>query len=351
MKLLIVTQVVDRNDPILGFFHRWIEEFAKHCESVEVICLREGEYSLPKNVHVYSLGKERGPKPSFVYGVSFLRKAYSLRNQYDTVFVHMNVEYVLLAGLLWKTMKKKISLWYTHGTVSTKLRVAVALSDVVFTASPLSLRLETNKKRIMGHGMDQEVFPLLSPPEGRISFITVGRVSAVKNLHVLIEVLALLKKEGLEATLSVIGDVVTEKDVLYKRELEELVEKEGLEEHVRFLGSKNKKEIQGELSKSHAFLHASSTGSLDKAPLEALLCGVPVVSTNQEIGGSMTGAYFANQNTEAFAALLKKLMDEKPWGSMERREAAREYVVTHHGLKTLIERLVAELSITRSLIP
>ena len=23
MKLLIVTQIIDKNDPILGFFHRW----------------------------------------------------------------------------------------------------------------------------------------------------------------------------------------------------------------------------------------------------------------------------------------------------------------------------------------
>lgn len=29
VKLLIITQKIDINDPILGFFHKWIEEFAK----------------------------------------------------------------------------------------------------------------------------------------------------------------------------------------------------------------------------------------------------------------------------------------------------------------------------------
>ena len=29
MKLLLVTQNVDRTDPILGFFHQWVEEIAK----------------------------------------------------------------------------------------------------------------------------------------------------------------------------------------------------------------------------------------------------------------------------------------------------------------------------------
>lgn len=58
MRLLIVTQKVDKNDPILGFFHRWIEEFSKHCEKLTVICLQAGEFKLPANVTVLSLGKE-----------------------------------------------------------------------------------------------------------------------------------------------------------------------------------------------------------------------------------------------------------------------------------------------------
>ena len=30
MKLLICTQAADRDDPVLGFFYRWIEEFKKY---------------------------------------------------------------------------------------------------------------------------------------------------------------------------------------------------------------------------------------------------------------------------------------------------------------------------------
>lgn len=36
MKLLIVTQVVDTEDPALGFFVRWIEELARHHSLGEV---------------------------------------------------------------------------------------------------------------------------------------------------------------------------------------------------------------------------------------------------------------------------------------------------------------------------
>jgi len=59
MKLLIVTQKVDIQDDNLGFFHRWIEGFAEHYESIVVICLQKREFNLPANVRVLSLGKEK----------------------------------------------------------------------------------------------------------------------------------------------------------------------------------------------------------------------------------------------------------------------------------------------------
>lgn len=131
MNLLILTQKVDRDDPILGFFHRWIEEFSNHCDKVTVICLSLGKYDLPKNVKVLSLGKEEqlrkrpdlGNFKRSVLGEQLNRLKYiwhfykyiwQERKNYDSVFVHMNQEYVLLGGLIWKLFGKKVMLWRNH---------------------------------------------------------------------------------------------------------------------------------------------------------------------------------------------------------------------------------------------
>src|SRR3989344_232174 len=113
MRLLIVTQKVDKKDPILGFFHRWIEEFAKNFEKVTVVCLEKGEYNLPTNVKVLSLGKEeRRSKAEYIS--RFYRYIWQERKNYDAVFVHMNQEYVLLGWKFWKLWGKKIFLWRNH---------------------------------------------------------------------------------------------------------------------------------------------------------------------------------------------------------------------------------------------
>ncbi len=81
----------------LGFFHRWIVEIAKRCDSVHVICLKEGRHQLPANVTVHSLGKEGGTL-SRQYVTRFYRYIWRYRKEYDSVFVHMNSEYVCLGG-------------------------------------------------------------------------------------------------------------------------------------------------------------------------------------------------------------------------------------------------------------
>ncbi|NLE07312.1 MAG: glycosyltransferase family 4 protein, partial [Parcubacteria group bacterium] len=105
MRLLVVTQKIDQNDPILGFFHNWVLKLSEKFEKISVICLEKGKYDLPSNVKVYSLGKESG-RSKIKYVKNFLNFILGLHKDYDAVFVHMNQEYVLIGGFFWKLMRK-----------------------------------------------------------------------------------------------------------------------------------------------------------------------------------------------------------------------------------------------------
>ena len=81
MKLFIVTQIVDRNDPVLGFFIEWVRFLASEVESIELVGLKVGEYDVPENVTVHTLGKESGPQSSLVYSWRLAALAWRLRHK------------------------------------------------------------------------------------------------------------------------------------------------------------------------------------------------------------------------------------------------------------------------------
>ncbi len=303
MKLLIVTQVVDKNDPVLGFFHHWLEEFSKHFDSIQVICLKKGEYRLPPNVIVHSLGKEKTPSTindmiyHIIYRVQyawrFLKLVYGLRKEYDAVFVHMNPEYLALTGLDWRLMRKKIALWYTHKSVDMKLRIAEWFADIVFTASKESFRLASKKVRVMGHGIDTDYW---TPDEHSMrasDLLSVGRLMPTKRHDLAIR---LAHEEGVSLRIAGEGP---------ERERLEALAQE-LQASVVFLGPCTEETLREEYRRAARLVHRSETGSLDKVVLEAASCGCLVDSTDP-----------------AISAL----------------PLTREYVRTHHSLASLIPRI------------
>lgn len=275
MKLLIVTQVIDTEHPVLGFFHRWVEEFAKHCEQVHVICLQAGRHSLPANVTVHSLGKEAG-KGRFTYLVRFCRLIWKLRREYDSVFVHMNQVYVILGGLFWRVWGKRIGLWYMHGSVPFSLRIAEKLTHQIFTGSPESFRLKSSKLTVTGHGIDTEHFKPLEV-EKDLDVITVGRITESKNLKELVRLHKEIHSQT-GATLTVVGGAVTQEEQVYEDELKNLVTELELENRVRFPGRIPQAELPAYLNRAKVFVTVAQNGSLDKAVLEAMACSLFVVS-------------------------------------------------------------------------
>ena len=260
MKLLICTQTVDNQDSDLGFFVRWIEEFAKHCEKVTVICLRDGGLTIADNVKVYEIGKAAS---STQKAVRLLSLVWKLRKEYDVVFVHMNPEYAVVAGILWRLMSKRIAIWYTHKSVNLKLRIATLFAHVVFTASKESFRLRTKKLHIMGHGIDTDFF---SPDQTVVRgdwLLSVGRLMPSKRHDLAIRIAARENKE-----LRIAGEGPE------RANLEALARE--LNVAVRFLGGLTQAQLRDEYRTAAYFIHTSETGSLDKVVLEALACGLHV---------------------------------------------------------------------------
>jgi len=339
MRLLLVTQVVDQHDPILGFFHAWVIEFAKQVEQIEIICLREGTHSLPENVRVHTLGKKEKGRGVFVrvaYIIRFFSVLWKLRNSYDAVFVHMNPEYVVLAGWWWHLTGKRIGLWYTHKHVGIWLRVAEWFSHYVFTASKESFRLASKKVQVMGHGIDVDAIPeRTTSEEGTTRFITIGRIAPVKNLLLQIEALALLPSTFRWSYVCV-GGPATIEDKEYAELVRARAQELSLGARVMFTGPLPHTEALQALSNADVFIHTSDTGSLDKVLLEALAAGLRIVTTS-DLLPEAPNILRAETSPVSIGEMVMK--------SEENTEDSRTYVALNHGLKNLIVRVIATLSI------
>lgn len=336
MKLLIVTQTLDRNDPVLGFFHQWISEFSKRFESVHVIALSVGEHSLPENVRVHTLGKENGSS-KIARTLGYVSLLYSLRNEYTHVFVHMNPEYVLGGGLLWRALSKKVGLWYVHGKVSWRLQAAEMLVDRIFTASKGSCRITSSKIRVLGHGIDTELFSpkaVEHPP----TVITVGRLSPSKKIELIIDAMRKVLASVPNSLARVVGGAGAPVESAYAEGVAETAKKHGvlLEKPVVHA------DVPSVLHLADVFMNASRTASLDKAVLEAMSCGVVPVTSNPAFAEMLSDlGLMVSEDADAFAERARELL-----ANTEQRkklsEAVRQIIVEKHSLPRLMDVLQSE---------
>lgn len=288
MKLLILTQKVDINDDLLGFFHGWLEKLAEKVEKISVVALYVGQYNLPANVKVFSLGKTMDRKGCRVferlkYLWNFYKYIWKLRKDYDGVFVHMNVEYVLLAGWLWRLLGKKIVLWYAHYLVDWRLKLAVFFSHQVVVSTAFACEIKSSKLKIIGQGIDVGKFKfqtsnLKNNDEFHILYL--GRISRIKNIDILIRAFTRLTKNYTNLFLDIVG-MPTSVDEDYSKEIHDLIKQQNIAERVKWWGGVPNYKAVEFYNRADLYVNLTRTGSFDKTSLEAMACETPSLICNK----------------------------------------------------------------------
>lgn len=336
MRLLIITQKADRADPILGFFHRWLEEFGKKCEQVTVIAQSSGECALPENVTVVSMGKEAG-RSKMMQIVRFWMMSWKLRRDYDAVFVHMTPIWVILGAPLWMLLRRPVYLWYEIKRGGWKLATAVLCVRKVFCATAHGMPKAHGKMVVTGHGIDTEMFRPEAGVRERNLISSISRITPIKRIDVLVRAFARLPAEYFFV---IAGGPITDADEAEVLKLKALITELGLSERVRMTGPIVHEEARRLLQRSALLLHACG-GGLDKIVLEAMACGTLVVSSSEAAKSVLPLVLHATEETmgERVQAVMGMNAEEREtWGMGLRRIVERE-----HGLVRLIERLKAEM--------
>jgi len=179
-------------------------------------------------------------------------------------------------------------------------------------------------------GVETSIFASRPDPDNLVPrVLCVGRLVAAKGQALLLEASSTLRADGVEHELIMVG---TGPDEAFLRET---ISREVLD-HVVMAGGMNQSSVRQEYQKADLFVLASFAEGVPVVLMEAMACGVPVVSTRitgipELIEDGVDGLLVAPGDSAALAAAIRKLILD-PELRMSLGKAARAKVAAHYNL-------------------
>lgn len=166
----------------------------------------------------------------------------------------------------------------------------------------------------------------------------VGRLHPVKQVMVLAEAIANLRRQGVNVTALVVGP-----DHGDLRRLRDYIDQGGLGEGIAYAGVLSREEIDAELSRSAVFASPSQRESFGLAIVEAMAVGTPVIVTtntplSQIIEQNVAGVVIDPTSTNFSRAIEAVLLDSVHAGEMAER--GRSLFERNWSLSEMTERLL-----------
>lgn len=350
MRLLLFNLRTDVDDTALGFTTAWINAIAPCWQSIDVVTLHAGRLDVADNVTVHSAGREHG------YGrwrmlARFYRIVITVVRQRrpDVCFAHMTP---LFSSLFWPVRKVfgvPLLLWYAHGSVTRELKIAERLADRCATSTTAGFRLPSTKLAVLGQGVDVGRFqpPTSLVPGYEQTVLFLGRLTPSKHVDEALRALAVVRRQGSDLRLRIVGGPVTRADEEYARGIAALVDELELGDAVDLIGPVPFARIAEEYGTAGTFLNLSSTGSLDKAILEAMASGCIPVSRNDAFR-ELAAEYelqplVLTGGVDEVVAALQRVASLTHAGRVSMRRRLRAIVEREHSLERLAGEIQREL--------
>ena len=182
----------------------------------------------------------------------------------------------------------------------------------------MEMGLPSAKIRVIGNGIDPELFKPVDPQEARKQLnlpkegailVSVGKLLPVKGFQYLIPAFADIAPRFPNARLYIIGEGN------FRSELERLVEKMKIQDRVFLIGSRPNEELKYWFSAAEASCLVSSREGWPNVLQESLACGTPVVATRvwgaPEVITSPDLGILVEQNVPAIASALDSAMSRR----------------------------------------
>jgi glycosyltransferase involved in cell wall biosynthesis len=288
--------------PLQGFLRRWRPHWRPPAPRFEV--QRGIEVYRPRFLSLPGIAKRLD---GWFLALGSLGTARRLRRSFSFNVIDAHFAYPdgYAASLLgaWLRLPVTITLRGTeprlalHPGIRKRMIRALSRADRIFAVAAslkraaVELGIPDSKIRVIGNGVDLELFRPVPRSEARAALgldsddpvlITVGGLVERKGFHRVIACLPQLRRRFPSIRYLIVGGPGPEGD--WTERLHRQVQTLDLESNVRFLGTMGPAALRVPLSAADVFVLATQNEGWANVFLEAMACGLPVVTT--DVGGN-----------------------------------------------------------------
>lgn len=290
MKLLIVNFAMDPMDPVLGFAVPWAEALADHFDDAHVLTGRRSPSLSLDRMRVTDVGWNPGHTPTNVVRLVWKFNRVLAQFRPSVVFVHMAASYAAIVGPIARARGVPLVLWYEHQATSWELRLAERWASAIVSAS--NSYPGTRTPLVVGHGIDTHLFaprPRTNSRDGRdlVRAVHTGRDDPQKRVDRILSALQSARdRSAVDYSFTQIGHAL--RSPVPNESGQVGAVKRGWPSWARGVPSIPRSQLGDAMASYHFYVHARR-GSLDKAPLEACLVGLPVLSEGDHVYRALGG--------------------------------------------------------------
>lgn len=294
MKLVMFTSSYDTSLKEEGFIADWVNALSKEIDELVVILLNKPKTTTTiKNIKFYYLHKKT--KLGKILEIWQILNKENRDKKIDGIFSHIFEFLAVISGLWGKINRVKTGYWYAGGIKLNFLSLntlAFHMNDIVFTCSALEAKryvyiskINIKKISVMNHAINIDYF---KTTERKMSddTCTIGytcRCTRQKNIEALIQAAAMVNKPLLlKLALS-----RTQENPDYYNFIQQEMNKAQQTNHqlkIEILTNVNYSNLPEYYHSLDLYVHPSKMKSIDKAGLEAIASGLPVLLSSDGYG-------------------------------------------------------------------
>lgn len=225
---------------------------------------------------------------------------------------------------------KKNNAWSKRWLVKSYLSSHIVYNNPDMNMRFFDSRLFNNRVSFIPHGVDTEIFrPLETTNHKDFNLVCIGNIGANKNQLFLLKALTQLPK-------NIVLHLYGKEEVNYRKQMDGYSIENGLDSRVFFNGFVENKNIPEVLKSMDIFVLPSNSEGLPVSIMEAMACGVPVLSSDS---GGGTRCLLDEENIFSLNGTNELIEKIEYLHSLER---SKKETMKEEGIKKVLQKYSIE---------